>query len=236
MTEAQDDGVRLAKRVAALAAVSRREAELLIEGGAVRVDGKPVLVPQSRVRAAQKVEIESGARPTPVMPVTLLLHKPAGTPTETAHRLLVIANHHEPERAGQCFLPIHVKGQRGMTPLESGASGLIVFTQEFRIERKLQEDAGILEHEVIVDVAGQVPPEVLARLERSPARVSINQQGDDHTALRFALKGAQPGQIAWICDGVALRILSMKRIRVGRVPLAGLLPGQWRYLLHNERF
>ncbi|MEB0110359.1 RNA pseudouridine synthase [Variovorax sp. RTB1] len=231
-----DEGVRLAKRVAAAAGCSRREAELLIESGAVRVDGEPALVPQSRVREGQRVDIEPGARPQPVMAVTLLLHKPAGTETDAAHRLLFAANHHEPERAGLRFLPHHVKAQRVMTPLETGASGLIVFTQEFRIERKLQEDAGVMEHEVIVDVEGPVGPEILDRLERTPARVSVGQQGEGHTGLRFALKGARPGQIAHICDGVGLRILSMKRIRIGRVPLAGLLPGQWRYLLPSERF
>jgi 23S rRNA pseudouridine2604 synthase len=123
-----------------------------------------------------------------------------------------------------------------MTPLETGASGLVASTQEFRIERKLHEDAGILEHEVMVDVAGPVAPEVLTRLERSPARVSIGRQSDEQTGLRFALKGAQPGQIAHICDNVGLRILAMRRIRIGRVPLAGLEPGQWRYLAPQERF
>jgi 23S rRNA pseudouridine2604 synthase len=231
-----DEGIRLAKRVAALAGCSRREAELLIENGAVRVDGEPVLLPQARVKDEQQVEIEAGAKPQPVVPVTLLLHKPAGTPTSGAHRLLVPANHHEPERAGLRFLLRHVAAQRCMTPLETGASGLLVFTQEWRIERKLQEDAAILEHEVTVDVAGPVGPDMLARFERSPARVSIGQQAEGHTGLRFAIKGAQPGQIAHLCDAAGLRILSMKRIRIGRVPLAGLLPGQWRYLLPNERF
>ena len=168
-----EEGIRLAKRVAAMAGCSRREAELLIENGAVRIDGEPALLPQTRVQAHQQVEIEAGARPEPVLPVTLLLHKPAGTPTDNAHRLLVPANHHEPERAGLRFLPRHVAAQRCMTPLETGASGLVVFTQEWRIERKLQEDAGILENEVMVDVAGPVGPDVLARLERaSAARVS----------------------------------------------------------------
>lgn len=236
MKDADDEGIRLAKRVAALAGCSRREAELLIENGAVRVDGVPVLVPQARVHAHQQVEIESGARPEPVVPVTLLLHKPAGMATEASHRLLVAANHHEPERAGLRFLPRHVAAQRCMTPLETGASGLVVFTQEFRVERKLQEDAAILEHEVMVDVAGPVGPETLARLERSPARVSIGQQAEGHTGLRFALKGARPGQIAHICDDAGLQILAMKRIRIGRVPLSGLLPSQWRYLTPNERF
>jgi len=235
VTEA-DEGIRLAKRVAALAGCSRREAELLIENGAVRVDGEPTLLPQSRVRPDQSVEIEAGARPQPVVPVTLLLHKPAGMPTDNAHRLLVPANHHDPERAGLRFLPRHVAAQRCMTPLETGASGLVVFTQEWRVERKLQEDAGIIEHEVMVDVAGPVGPEPLARLERSPARVSIGQQAEGHTGLRFALKGARPGQIAHICDDAGLQILAMKRIRIGRVPLAGLLPSQWRYLTPTERF
>lgn len=232
-----EEGIRLAKRVAAMAGCSRREAELLIENGAVRIDGEPALLPQTRVHAHQQVEIEAGARPEPVVPVTLLLHKPAGTPTDNAHRLLLPANHHEPERAGLRFLPRHVAAQRCMTPLETGASGLVVFTQEWRIERKLQEDAGVLENEVMVDVAGPVGPDVLARLERaSAARVSIGQQAEGHTGLRFAIKGPRPGQIAHLCDEAGLRILAMKRIRIGRVPLAGLLPGQWRYLLPSERF
>ncbi|MET3495656.1 RNA pseudouridine synthase [Variovorax boronicumulans] len=233
-----DEGIRLAKRVAALAGVSRREAELLIENGAVRVDGVPALTPAARVQPHQQVEIAAGAKPEPVLPVTMLLYKPAGMPTDNAHRLLVGANHHEPERAGQRFLPAHLKGLHCMTPLETGASGLVAYTQEFRIERKLQEDAGILEHEVMVDVAGTVSPEVLMRFERTPARVSIGRQAEDgkQTGLRFALKGARPGQIAHLCDQMGLTIVAMRRIRIGRVPLAGLAPGQWRYMSPQERF
>jgi 23S rRNA pseudouridine2604 synthase len=231
-----DEGIRLAKRVAALAGCSRREAELLIENGAVRVDGAPALLPQSRVQPHQQVEIEAGARPEPVVPVTLLLHKPAGTAMEQAHRLLVPANHHAPERAGLRFLPRHVAAQRCMTPLETAASGLVVFTQEWRIERKLHEDAALLEHELIVDVAGPVGPEQLARLNQAPARVSVSQQAEGHTGLRFAVKGLQPGQIAHQCQAVGLQLLGIRRLRIGRVALAGLLAGQWRYLLPSERF
>ncbi len=231
-----DEGIRLAKRVAALAGCSRREAELLIENGAVRVDGEPALLPQTRVQPHQQVEIEAGARPEPVVPVTLLLHKPAGTPMEQTHRLLVPANHHAPERAGLRFLPRHVTAQRCMTPLETAASGLVVFTQEWRIERKLQEDAGLMEHELIVDVAGPVGPEQLARLNQAPARVSVSQQAEGHTGLRFAVKGLQPGQILHQCQAVGLQLLGIRRLRIGRVAMAGLLAGQWRYLLPNERF
>ena len=54
-----NEPVRLAKRVAALVPCSRREAELYIEGGWVRVDGIVVEEPQFRVGPGQRVEIDA---------------------------------------------------------------------------------------------------------------------------------------------------------------------------------
>src|SRR5512139_901621 len=69
--------IRLAKRVAELRTCSRREAEQLITGGWVRVDGIVVEEPQFRV-TDQRVEIDPAADLGQTEPVTLLLHKPAG--------------------------------------------------------------------------------------------------------------------------------------------------------------
>ena len=207
MSAARNDdaeGIRLAKRVAAMAGCSRREAELLIEQGAVRVDGQLVETPQHRVRPQQQVDIESGAQPTAVVPVTLLLHKPVGVAFDAAPgKLLVPAQHSESDRSQRPPLQRHFVGQHCFTPLETGASGLLVFTQEPRIERKLVEDAGLIENEVMVDVAGPVGPEALRQLNQSP-----------------------------VVDG---RAMLPAKVSVGRLPLAGLAPGEWRYLAPNER-
>lgn len=236
MTPEDPQGVRLAKRVAALAGCSRREAELLIENGAVRVDGTVTLLPQARVLPGQDVRIESGARAVEVPPVTLLLHKPAGLRTEDAAALLVPANLYTGSGAmGRPLLPRHLQGQRCMTPLDAQASGLLVFSQEWRVERKFTEDADFIEHEVTVDVAGEVTPQQLALLNRAPVRVSIGRQGTAGTGLRFAMKGLVPGQIPHMLERVGLSAEAMKRIRVGRVPLAGLPVGQWRHLQPHER-
>lgn len=241
-----DAGIRLAKRVAAQAGVSRREAELLVENGAVRVDGSVVEVPQARVQAQQQVEIQPGARPEPVQVVTLLLNKPPRIAFDApVSRLLVAARRSASDHSQRPTLQRHFANQRCLTPLETGASGLIVFTQDPRIERKLVEDAGVMEYEVMVDVAGPVSPATLRRLNQSPvvdgramlpAKVSIGRESEGVTGLRFAIKGAWQGQVAQMCSSVDLRIVAMKRIRVGRVPLAGLAPGEWRYLLPHERF
>jgi 23S rRNA pseudouridine2604 synthase len=39
-----------------------------------------------------------------------------------------------------------------------------------------------------------------------------------------------------MCGAVGLTVLSMKRLRVGRISMARLQPGQWRYLAGTDRF
>ncbi|MEH3086193.1 MAG: RNA pseudouridine synthase [Xylophilus ampelinus] len=246
-----NEPVRLAKRLAEIRACSRREAEQLIEGGWVRVDGDVVDLPQERVGPQQRIEVDPQARPAPVAPVTLLLHKPPGFDAPEGRRpaaqLLTRAAHAPPPGAGGRTAPVlgrHLAQQACVTPLETGASGLVVFTQEWGVRRKLTEDAALVEHEVIVEVAGPVAPDALAQLNRAPvvdgramlpARVSVSRATPGTTGLRFATKGHWPGRIAQMCDAAGLRITGMKRIRIGRVALAGLAPGQWRYLLPHER-
>ncbi|MCY7305769.1 MAG: RNA-binding protein [Rhodoferax sp.] len=242
------EAVRLARRVAELVPCSRREAEQYIEGGWVRVDGVVVETPQHRV-LGESVEVDPKARLAPLLPVTLLLHKPArydwDAGSRPAGQLLQSASHWAADRSGNRLLSRHFREQVCVTPLETAATGLLVFTQEFSVRRKLLEDAALVEHETIVEVRGAVAASALERLNRSPvvdgramlaAKVSVTSQSEAVTGLRIAVKGSYPGRIAQMCDAAGLTIVAMRRIRVGRVPLAGLPPGQWRYLLASERF
>jgi 23S rRNA pseudouridine2604 synthase len=234
------ESVRLAKRLAETVPCSRREAELYIEGGWVQVDGQVVEEPGYRVLPQQSVALLPGATPEPLPPVTILLHQPADAGNDALHYLtpdnLVLEAH-----TGIRFLKRHLAGLSAPLPLEPGASGLLVWTQDWRVLRKLGDDAGRIEQEYIVDVAGELAPDGLALLNHGlqldgkplpPVKVSWQNE----TRLRFALKGLQPGQIAQMCQLVGLRVLAIKRIRIGRLPLARLQPGQWRYLLGYERF
>lgn len=239
--------VRLAKRLAQMLACSRREAELYIEGGWVRVDGAVVETPNIKV-LDQEIELDPKAKLEPALPVTLLLHKPPGYDWDeggrSARQLLLPAGHWPGDRSTNRLLQRHFLAQVGVTPLETGASGLLVFTQDWRIRRKLAQDAARVEHEVIVDVTGDVSEAVLKQLNRAPviegramlpAKVSISRQVGSATGLRFAVKGCFPGQIAQMCTQARLAVVGMKRIRVGRIALTTLPVGQWRYLLPDRK-
>jgi 23S rRNA pseudouridine2604 synthase len=245
--------VRLAKHLAHMLNCSRSQAEQYIEGGWVRVDGVVVEEPQHRV-LDQKVELDPDASLLELVPVTLLLHKPqgyaAGLDTgarqagKAVSQLLVAVNQAGNDRSGIRPLKKHFSALTLVTPLATPASGLVVLTQDWRVARKLSEDASVMEHEVIVDVSGTLVPGGLQRLNRidhgftfnglllPPAKVSWQNE----TRLRFALKGERPGQLAFMCESVGLQVLAMKRIRIGRVPLSHLPAGQWRYLQPHERF
>ena len=228
------ESLRLSRRVHQLFECSRREAELLIEGGWVMVDGAVEESPLSLVSEAQVITLDPDASADPVEPVTILLHKPAGydvltTPVST---LLDAASRSPDDRLHQRVLKKHFINLRPVLILETDAGGLQVFSQEPRIVRKLVEDACKIEQEYIVEVSGTIAPNGLATLNLSPAKVSWQNE----TRLRFALKEPKPGQIAHMCASVGLQALSIKRIRLGSRAMGPLLPGQWRYLPTYEKF
>lgn len=260
--------IRLAKRVADQLNCSRSTAEQFIEGCFVSVDGQVVEAPGTRVRPDQAVTVDPDASLLELTPVTLLLHKPAGfeaglgqsapggasahnTPSGShgsrsqgatpATTLLGAASHLAEDASGIRVLQRHFRQLECFTPLPTEASGLVVYTHDKRIGRKLAEDIESLEQECIVEVKGEIAPNGLQRLchgltfnGRPLPPIKVSWQNE--TKLRFALKGIRPGQIPAMCEAVGLSVVAIKRIRIGRVPLAKVPEGQWRYLQPWEKF
>jgi 23S rRNA pseudouridine2604 synthase len=236
------DPVRLAKRLAELIHCSRREAELYIGGGWVKVDGQVVEEPQFMV-SEQKVELHPDATLVPVEPVTILFHQPPDKDmnADSIKQLLCAETRATDDRSGIRLLKQHLVRLTQCLPLQMHASGMAVFTQDFRVTRKLTDDAATIEQEYVVEVAGELAEDGLKLLNHGlsyngkplpPVKVSWQNE----TRLRFALKGVKPGQVAHMCKAVGLQVQSMKRLRIGRVSMSKLPLGQWRYLMPYEKF
>jgi 23S rRNA pseudouridine2604 synthase len=238
------EGERLAKRLARERGCSRSEAERYIESGCVTVDGVTATSPAQRVHDTQRVALTPDATLEAVEPVTLLLHRPPGVAADPAV-LLAPRARHAGDRSGIRPVRAHLHRQACVAPLEPSAGGLVVFSQDPRIVRRLVEDAALLEHEWMIEVTGPVSPEALARVaaplavggRTAPAaRVSIGSQSDQATRLRVAVKGHHPGRFERACAAAGLPVRSIRRTRIGRVSLAPLGAGEWRYLAPGERF
>lgn len=232
--------IRLAKVVAELAACSRREAELYIAGGWVKVDGQVVELPQFMV-TMQQVEIDPNARAVPLDPVTIVLHQPPALNDEEGTSLLRADTQAADDHSHIRVLQQHFVKLTPCLPLEPGASGMSVFTQDFRVSRKLVDGAATVEQEYVAEVAGELSEDGLKLLNsglvfngKPLPHAKVSRQSE--TRLRFALKGVRPGQVVFMCASVGLQLLGLRRLRIGRLSMGKLPAGQWRYLAAYEKF
>ncbi|MBL8525917.1 MAG: RNA-binding protein [Betaproteobacteria bacterium] len=229
--------LRLAKRVAELMPCSRREAELYIEGGWVRVDGKVIEEPQFRV-TGETIVIDSKANLEEPELMTFLYHQPTSGLVEGA---ISLDNRASDDTSDIRPLKRHFTKLSMVLPLQTGATGLVVMTQDWRVSRKLVDNAITVEQEYVVEVAADVSPDVLKQLNHRvslrgralpAAKVSLQSE----RRLRVALKTTELGQIAEMCRNAGVSVNAIRRLRIGRIAMAKLPPGQWRYLPPGERF
>jgi len=245
------EGIRLSKHLADQGLVSRREADEWIEAGWVKVDGAMAVLGQ-RVRPDQQIEIDPAARRQQAKRVTILLHKPIGYVSGQAEDgyqpavvLVTPANHWRGDAARTTFHPGQLRGLAPAGRLDIDSTGLLVLTQDGRVAKQLIGDDSGVEKEYLVRVQplqpGPVPEDALRRLRHGlslddrplkPAKVSW--QNEDQ--LRFVLREGRKRQIRRMCEAVGLKVLGLKRVRIGSVVLGQLPVGQWRYLGENEKF
>jgi 23S rRNA pseudouridine2604 synthase len=226
--------VRLTKRLIQQINCSRREAELYIEGGWVTVDGEVVELPQFQV-GEQTVALLPGANTTAAGPITVIMNLAADLNKEQTLAQLITDNRWPQDITGGRLLKRHLLHIKPCLPLLPGIQGMQILSQHWGAQRKYAEDGERLEQEFVVDVEGTLPADKLALLNHGlsflgkklpPAKVSWQTE----TRLRFALKNPSPGQIQSMCEQVELKIVAIKRIRIGATALGKMAIGQWRFL------
>jgi 23S rRNA pseudouridine2604 synthase len=241
-------GPRLSKRMSELGLCSRREADEWIENGWVKVDGKVVTTLGVRVAPEAKIEVDPAARQHQSEQVTIILHKPmgyvSGQPEDNHQPAMVLIkpeNHWAEDPSPIRFRPGHLRGLAPAGRLDIDSTGLLVFTQDGRVARRLIGADTEVEKEYLVRVEGTLTDEGLKMLHHGleldgvklkPARVSWANEGQ----LRFVLREGRKRQIRRMCERVGLTVTALKRVRTGGVPLGKLPVGQWRYLRRDEKF
>ena len=236
--------MRLAKYVAAMVPCSRREAELYIAGGWVRVDGEVVEEPQFRL-STQRVELDADAEASETLPASLVWHKPAGLDLGIDGRacatLITAATRAADDYSGVRPLKRHFAHLASVVPLAADASGMVVVSQDRSLAARFADDGDRFEHEYVVEVAAPGNAAMLAKLQaadgigaRPPTAIKASWQSE--ARLRIVLKSAQPGHVRKLCEGAGLAVTAIRRLRIGRISMGKLAVGQWRYLASSERF
>ncbi|MEY4115451.1 MAG: pseudouridine synthase RluB [Actinomycetota bacterium] len=230
---ASDEGERLQKVLARVGWGSRRECEILIEDGRVKVNGEVAVLGRRVKTQTDKVEVDGVAIGVAPGLVYYLLNKPVDvitTAKDTHGRQTVIE-----------LVPLEPR-VFPVGRLDADTEGLLILTNDGELGHRLTHPSFGIEKEYLAHVqCGQngVSESALKKLRdgvelddgvTSPADVGQLQTG----VLRIVIHEGRNRQVRRMCDAVGYPVERLVRVRIGPIADRTLAPGKWRHLTTSE--
>jgi len=230
---ASDDGERLQKVLARTGWGSRRECEILIEDGRVKVNDEVAVLGRRVKTATDKVEVDGITIGVAPGLVYYLLNKPVDvitTAKDTHGRQTVIE-----------LVPLEPR-VFPVGRLDAETEGLLILTNDGELGHRLTHPSFGIEKEYLAHVdcsSNGVSESALKKLRdgielddgiTSPAEVGQLQPG----VLRIVIHEGRNRQIRRMCDAVGHPVERLVRVRVGPLIDRTLAPGKWRHLTTAE--
>ncbi|HEV3232867.1 MAG TPA: pseudouridine synthase [Candidatus Dormibacteraeota bacterium] len=227
--------VRLNRYLAMSGVAARRKADHLIATGRVRVNGVPPPPGGQMITpGVDRVEVDGRLVAPEGVRRYVAVNKPPGHLTavsDRTHRPLVTA-----------LLPPEVA--RGLTPvgrLDLESRGLLILTDDGELSFRLQHPRHHVEKEYQVRLHRPMAPEAVERLragveldEGRATPAALLPDGPQGTEYRIVLRQGWKRQIRRMFLAVGVRVVDLRRVRVGSLQLGELKEGGWRELTPAE--
>lgn len=219
--------MRLNKYLAHCGVCSRRDADRLIERGAVLVNGQPGQAGQP-VSGEDEILV-SGRRVQGVgETVVLAFYKPFGvTCTEKD-------SHAERIVSDVLDYPVRVT-YAGR--LDKDSEGLLLLSNDGDLIQAMMKGANRHEKEYLVRVNHEITPEFLEKMAKGVYLEELDittrecrVEQESRFVFRMVLTQGLNRQIKRMCAACGYRVRSLKRVRVMHVTLGDLRPGEYREL------
>ncbi|MGI8914005.1 MAG: pseudouridine synthase [Chloroflexota bacterium] len=225
---------RLQKLLAAAGVASRRQSEIFIATGRVRVDGRTVTTLGTRADPArQRIEVDGRPLHFAAPAQYLLLYKPAGYLTTAS----------DPQGRATVF-DLIPPGPRlfSVGRLDRDSEGLLLLTDDGNLAYRMMHPRFGLEKEYHVwtdwprydqlrQLATGVP---LDDGMTAPAHVSELSRGPDGAVVALVLHEGRNRQVRRMLTAVELPVYRLVRVRLGSLVLGRLASGEWRTLDSEE--
>lgn len=226
------DSERIAKAIASAGVCSRRDAERLIEEGAVMLNGKPVTTPATLVTPRDTITVygEKVKRSNADTPRLFLYHKPPGllTTHKDTHGRDTVFEH----------LPKHLPRVVSVGRLDVNSEGLLLLTTSGALARKMELPEGGLERVYRVRASGRLSPDAIRQIRRGITIEGIDYQGiaieeDNEKAGRnqwyeLTLYEGKNREIRRIFQHFELHVSRLIRVAYGSYQLGNLARGEVR--------
>ena len=215
--------VPLNRALSKLGVLSRSQATDAILAGRVRVDGRVVRTPTAPV-VPEKARIElDGARAARAPWRTIVFHKPRG----------VVTTRSDPEGRRTIYDVLGDAGEGlvAVGRLDLATSGLLILTSDTQLADWLTDPVNEVPRLYVVTVRGRVET---GDVERLPGTVTVRKASGRETHLLVELREGKNRQVRRMFSDIGREVTSLKRVRVGRLDLGSLMPGEHREILRRD--
>jgi pseudouridine synthase len=228
--------VRLNKLLAQRGVASRREADRLIEEGAVEVNGRCVQELGTKVDDANdKIAVKGRPLRPGGEPVYMALNKPPGT--------LVTLSDPFNRPTVRTLIPTLPPGVFPVGRLDRDSEGLLLLTNDGELAFRLTHPRYEVPKLYLVRAEGAVPAAAVAQLEAgvviegkktAPAKVKVLETREAFTVLQVEIHEGRKREIRLMFTAVGHEVLRLERVSFGGIRLERLEPGRWRFLQTSE--
>ena len=215
------------------AAPSRRKAETPILAGRVTVNGETATL-GATVTSEDEIELDGRPVRLPVTRVYLALNKPAG--------YLTTMNDDRGRRTVADLMP-DVPGLVPAGRLDANTTGLLILTNDGGLAHRITHPSSQIDKQYRLTLDNPVPESALRALAAGPTledgkmyppELANIRRAGGKTTLDVTVHEGRKRIIRRACAAVGLRLISLRRTRVGPVILGNLPEGEYRALTRSE--
>ena len=228
---------RLNRYISLAAGVSRRVADDMIRNGRVTVDEIPVLDPGMLWDPSQQEIRLDGRTLVPVREekIYIMLYKPDNVVTTMKDKE---GRKTAPALVGELSSRVFPVGR-----LDFHTTGLLLLTNDGDFANRLTHPRFGVEKTYVAKLMSVPRPSELNVLRRglpiegkmtNPAQVNFLEKKGGKAWVSLRIAEGRYHQVRKMFDAIGHRVTKLRRVAIGSLELAGIEPGEWRYLTTKE--
>ena len=220
-------GERIAKRMARAGVCSRREAEVMILEGRVKVDNQTILTPATLVTDEMMITVDGKPIDKPERTRVWRYHKPRG----------LLTTNRDPQGRATIYdnLPKSLPRVISVGRLDYNSEGLLLLTNDGGVARKLELPEKGWARRYRVRAFGTLSPQQIEKLARGMTvegvrygaiETQIDRQQGGNVWLTMTLSEGKNREIRKVLEALGLQVSRLIRVAYGPFQLGKLEPSE----------
>lgn len=226
---------RIQKILSSRGVASRRKAEIMINDGRVRCNGRICTIGDCADPETDVILVDGNPLPSKSEHVYILLNKPRGFVTTLSDEK---GRKNVAQLVSDCATRVYPVGR-----LDMDSEGLLLLTNDGEFANRLMHPSHEVDKTYFVTVRNfsldalerlKRPIEIDGYLIKAPTVTLVRVNADNTALLSVVIHEGRNRQVRKMCDTAGMSVLRLVRVREGALELGTLPTGKWRYLTNDE--